>query len=218
MRDARTRFAAAFIAVALVLGILTLVFWNFVRDAVITPIYYSLWVGGLLLNSVPQAIFLGILVLICAVIGLNALANSTGGKGRASRQPPPTPLESRYTHWERLCANMYMGQFSRHLFISDARRLILSVLAFEYRADAHQVEAMLRSGEIVVPERIRSLVLGNDASLSSPALSGIEAWLARLRGTPKADPQVDALLEEIITFVEDHLEIMHVASQPEPRN
>jgi hypothetical protein len=215
MRDARLRFGIAFVAVALALGLVTLIFWDFVRETIITPIYYSLWVGGLLINSVPQAIFLGLLVLLCGGIGLNALSNSVSGRARPSHQSPPTLIESRYLHWERLCANLYMGQFSRHLFVSDARRLILSVLAFEYRLEPRQIETMVRDGEIAMPETIRNLVLGRDEFMTQPALGWVEGLLARLQRTPKEDPQVDTLLKEIITFIEGHLEIMHVANQPE---
>jgi hypothetical protein len=218
MQDARVRIALAFVVVALVLGVLTLIFWNFVRDAIVTPIYYSLWIGGLFINSIPQAVFLVLLLLLCGGIALNALANSMGGRARTPQQGTPAALETRYHHWERLCANLYLGRFSRHLFVSESRRLILSVLSAEYRLEPRQIEALIRERQIDVPESIRKLVQGSDDLLTQPPLSRVQSMLGRLRSAPVDDPEIDALLNEIITFIEGHLEIVHVGNQPESRN
>jgi hypothetical protein len=218
MQDNRLRIGLAFVAVALGLGALTIIFWDFVRETIITPIYYSLWIGGLFINSVPQGVFLVILLIICAIIALNALSNSIGGQPRAAHQSTPATLETRYHHWERMCTNLYLGHFSRHLFAAEARRLILSILAFEYRVEVRQVEAMIRNNQIDLPEGIRKLMLNKDDLPAEPPLSEISRMLKRLRREPIRDPQVDAFMNEIITFIEAHLEIMHVGNEPNTLN
>lgn len=219
MRGTRLKIALAFVGVALGLGILTLIFWDFARSTIITPIYYTVWIGGLVVRSVPQAVFLGVFLLICAAIGLNALAKSMAGDNRRSQQAVVASAETRYHHWERLCSNLYFSRFSRHLFTSEARRLILSVLAFEYRLDVHEVEALVRDGAVDLPETIRALLLGGDDHLTPEQPAGQLTKLARrLRRDIPNDPQVDALLNEIIAFIESHLEIMHVGNQSEPRS
>jgi hypothetical protein len=133
--------------------------------------------------------------------------------------PTPAALETRYHHWERMCANLYLGHFSRHLFSAEARRLILSILAFEYRVEPRQIEAMIRKDQIDLPEGIRKLMQGKEDLPNEPPLGQISRALMRLRGEPIRDPQIDAFMNEVITFIESHLEIMHVGSdEPDTRN
>ncbi len=218
MQDVRLRIAAAFVAVALVLGLLTLVFWEFVRSTIIVPIYYSVWIGGLVLKSIPEAAFLAVFLVLCAIVGLSALGISMSGNAR--RGPPVTasPVETRYHHWERLCANLYFSRFSRNLFTSDARRLIIAVLAYEYRLEPREVEALVRDGQLDLPETIRSVLTGNDELFVEQPLTRLSKTARRFRREAASDPQTDALLNEIVTFIESHLEIMHVGNQPETRN
>ena len=214
----RLRIARAFLLAALLLGALTLIFWDFARDTIITPIYYAVWIGGLVLKSVPDGVFLALLLLVCGGIGLNALANSLGGTKQRSYQAAAASVETRYHHWERLCENLYFSRFSRHLFTSEARRLILALLAFEYRREPAEVEALIRDGQIALPETIRTLVEGGDDLLVEQPLGVLDRLARRLRREAPHDPQIDALMDEINTFIESHLEIVHVGNQPEARN
>ena len=69
------RVIIAVVTVAIIFSILTLLFWTFVRDTIVVPIYYVLWVIGLFLNSVPQGLFAGFLAIIGLVIAFNTLTS-----------------------------------------------------------------------------------------------------------------------------------------------
>ena len=48
-------------------------------------------------------------------------------------------------------------QVNRKLFIGDARKLILSILAYEHGLNTDEVSELAKSGELDLPEGIRSL-------------------------------------------------------------
>lgn len=218
MRSARLKIALAFLLAALLLGVLTLVFWDFARETIITPIYYAVWVAGLVLKSISDGAYLALLLLICGGLGLGALANSVRGKRRQRFQAAAASAETRYHHWERLCANLYFSRFSRHLFLAEARRLIVALLAFEYRRDPDVIAMLVEDGQIALPATIRALLLGGDDLPGTQPFGWRDRLAQWLRREPPSDPQTDALLDEIITFIESHLEIVHVSNQPEARN
>ena len=211
----RTRIVLAFVVVAFAFSIITLLFWDFVRDSIIVPVYYVIWVGGLFLKSIPQSIFIGILVLISLVIGLNTLRNirlqpNTGGGKRK-----PQSVDTRYLHWKRLYDNLYISRFSRTLFNSESRKLILSILAYENGIDSTEAEARTKRGTLNVPDGIRNLLQQRDFPDAAPPsrLQSLRQRLGRIIAPP--NPQVDALVAEVITFVEQHLETPYGGNQHE---
>lgn len=219
MKLDRTRLIVAFLLVALVFSLLTLIFWGFVRDIIIVPIYYSLWLIGLLINSLPQEVYLVALLLISAFISFNTLFRLQIRRDRVDTSYLRTPTETRYSYWKRLTTNLYLSRFSKNLFAAEARKLILTILAHEYRLETSEIEAMIHREQIPVPETIRRLIEEGEFQVVAPPtdrLSQILRWLPLI--TPPREPQLDARMDEIITFIEQHLEIMYVGDTPESRS
>jgi hypothetical protein len=223
MKVDRTRIIVAFLLVALAFSVLTLLFWDFVRDAIIVPIYYSFWIGGLMLNSLPQEAYLAVLVLISAVIGLNTLARLRIRRDQPDVNFIHAPTETRYLYWKRLSTHLYRSRFSKNLFASEARKLVLTILAHEYRLETAEIDALIRRDALPVPETIRRLIEQGEIQIAeqpSDRLSSLLHQIERLlpqTNTPR-EPQIDAHLAEIIAFIEQHLEITYVGDPPESRN
>ena len=157
MKLNKVRIGIALLVVALIFSLLTLLFWGFVRDTIIIPVYYTLWIGGLVLNSIPQAIFAALLAIIGTFIGFNTLRNLPR-QVDVSAAPRTVPQsETRYLHWRRLADNLAVSRFSRNLFVNDSRRLILSILAYEYSLDTAEVSAAIKAGTLDLPANIQSL-------------------------------------------------------------
>ncbi|HVU14573.1 MAG TPA: hypothetical protein VHD90_25020 [Phototrophicaceae bacterium] len=217
----KTRIVLAFVLVFVIFAALTLLFWNTVRDTIIVPIYYFVWVCGLMINSLSQQVFIAILLVILFVIALNTLSSvhlrSTGG----GRQAPKTSADTRYQHWQRLCVNVYASRFSRNLFISESRRLILNILAYERAIKPFEVEALIKSGELRLPDGIRDLFRQRESPDYQEAVPnrGQTALfsLRRLIGQADqpSDPQVERLVNEVIAFVESHLESIYAGNTGE---
>lgn len=220
MKLNRTTISLVFVSVVLFFSILTLLYWDFIRDTIIVPIYYLLWVGSLVLNSIPQAAFLAILIAVSVIIGWNTLEAvrvRQSGEGAERKRPEVT---ARYLHWKRLCANLNSGLFARDTFAWEARRLILSILAYQTGLEIPEVETRVRNGALPVPDSIRELIERRVIRDSRPAPRRIESAILRLRRLflkveSKTDPQVDDRIAEIVSFIENQLEFNHAGSQPQ---
>lgn len=219
----RTRILLAFVGFALFFSVITLVFWGFMRDTILIPVYYVLWIVGLMLNSVPQGAYLAILVILSAVIGLKIFESlhSAQRPPRAVRnQPPPN---TRYVLWSILCTCAPGNWFSKNRLALEARKLVLAILAYEQGIDTTEVETLVRLGKLDLPDAIRNIIQNKaipDAPWSSRLSDRLSGTLDRLRHpfrsaeTPP-DPYVEHLLAELISFVEYHLEITHAGQNPD---
>lgn len=221
MKLGKFRIVLAVLVVALIFGILTLLFWDFVRDTIVVPIYYVVWLGGLVLKSIPQGIFVGILSLIGLLIALNTLSRIQLRRDERNPERGRIQADTRYQHWRRLSDNLYASRFSRNMFFADARKLIVSVLAYEQGIDAAEVTPLMRSGALEVPESIRALFQQSEIQDSMSAPTPSENIVRRLRRrlggqASPLNPQIDSLTADIIGFVEQHLEITYAGNQPEP--
>jgi len=214
MTSNKQKIGIVLFAVILLFSLLTLVYWTFVRDTIIVPIYYSMWVTDLALKSVPQAVFLAILIFICLLIGVNTLLSIRVRQFTRGAVEPPAPNDSRYTVWKRLCSNLYSGTFVQDAFAWEARKLILSIHAYEHGIEINQAEAMIRNGRLPVPAPVKILIeekkIQYFEGVSQPApniIVRLRCWLF-----PVEDPQkklIDDAVTEIVAYVEDLLEIDH---------
>ena len=218
----RVRVVVAVLAVTFIFSILTLLFWTFVRDTIVIPVYYVLWVIGLFLNSVPQGLFAGFLAIIGLVIAFNTLTSLPHRSGGAAPVKAPVQVDTRYQHWRRLSENIYISRFARNLFMSDARKLIVSILAYENGIDAAEVMDLLRADAFDLPDGVRALFQQSDQQDELAAPIPSEPLIQRLRrllrlsnANAPRNPQVEALVADILNFIEYHLETAYAGNQPE---
>jgi hypothetical protein len=216
----KAKVILVFVLLVLFFSILTLIFWDFIRDVIIVPIYYFLWEISLVLKSIPEGIYLALLVFLSVIIGFNTLASVRVEQHtkRLERERPESG--TRYLHWRSLCANMGVNPFTRDRFAWEARKLILSIFAYEQGIDIADAEMLVQMGEVDMPDTIRNLITEKKIPATGFRISRIAravVWLRWLffRIEAENDPQIDALVREIISFVEYRLEINHAGNQPE---
>ena len=216
----KAKIILVFVLLVLLFGILTLIFWDFVRDAIIVPIYYFLWEISLVLKSIPEGAYLALLVFLSVIIGFNTLTGLRVERHtkRLEREQPESG--TRYVHWRLLCANLDVNPFTRDRFFWEARKLILSIFAYEQGIDIADAEMLVQNGNVDAPDTVRRLIIEKRIPAAGPRVSRIArapVWLRRLFIEIEAenDPQIDALVGEIISFIEQRLEINHAGNQPE---
>lgn len=203
------------IVIILLFSLVTLLYWSFVRDTIIVPIYYFLWFGNLVLKSVPQEAYLALVVLVSLVIGVNTLLNMRVRRFTRYVEEVPTQSDSRYNYWRRICSNIYSSPFAQNSFAWEARKLILSILAFRNGVEIAQVELMIRNDVLTVPEPIKILIQEKkiqDFNLLPKSAENIIVRLWRLI-FPVENPQkssIDDAVAEIVAYIEHLLEFDHV--------
>lgn len=205
----KLRLRPYLIPTLVVLGItstLVLIFRETVRQLVVMPMLYFLWLGSLIIRTIPDVVWWSLGLLIGAIIALQALF----GKERAAPEPsyPPRVQErySRLHYWLSMVRLMDASDFSRENFIFELRRLLLSILAYQESSDPAVVAKQVEAGEIVLPEEIRAFVLTRQMG----ALVQPPTFWERLGLSRKKHPvptESDADLERIVKFMEERLEM-----------
>jgi hypothetical protein len=222
MKIDKKRFALVLALVVFVFGVLALFYWNFVRDTIAVPIYYLLWVGDLILRSISQGVYLAFLVLLGIFIGINTVlgirARRTTGEYEQNQFQA-----TRYQHWKNLCTGLSTGRFSREMFASEARKLLLAILAYQENIDISEVEARVRDGTLQVPHPIKHLIQHKEIETPKQTVSIAQKVMFRLRrlfysAESLSNPQIERQVAEIISFIERQLEISHAGNQPESQS
>lgn len=217
----KTRLVFALAASTVIFGILTLIFWEFMRDTVVLPVYDLLRLVNLFLKSVSQEIYLGLLILVSVLIGISALRGGQSRPAVRSSVPDIAKDSARYLLWRRLYNDLSASQFSRNRFAWETRRMILLILADQEGIDASQVEANIINGALSVPESVRHLIRHRHIEVASPASTADPHPVWRLyrflfrQAAPAHAAFVDPHVEEIVAFIEHRLEITHVAASPQ---
>jgi ABC-type multidrug transport system fused ATPase/permease subunit len=210
----KKKIGIVLVVVILLFSLLTLLYWSFVRDTFIVPIYYVIWVGDLALKSVPQQAYLAFLILISLFIGVNTLLSMRVRRFTRGVERIPTQNESRYNYWRKLCSNLYSSPFAQDTFAWEARKLILSIFAYQNGIESAQIEAMIRNDVLSVPEPIRKLIEEKKIQDFNPApkpteniVIRLQRWLFPVEASQKLP--IDDAVTEIVAYIEYLLEVDH---------
>ncbi len=209
----RVEFGLVVLAILVLFGSLAVFFWDFVRDTVVLPLYYVVWVGGLVLNGIPQQAFLALIVVVSLWIALDVLLRAQGAPladQRDSRLPRGT---SRYREWIKR-SGPSSGELAHRTLAGEVRQLILSVLVFQEGLDLAQAERSVADRSLVIPERIRSLIVSKQFQPREANPNRMSRVIRRVRGwldkpIPSDAALVDEQIDEILQFLESRLEMTH---------
>ena len=185
------------LALALLLvGLLSLVFRDFVREAIVTPVAYAVWIVGLLIESLPQAIlwtFFLAIVLFMAIGSLITRPKPAGKAGSvgADRRGQVEVLARRID----LAAG---GYYFRWHLARRLRDLAVDAIAYRQRLTHEQVQQQLEAGTLDMPPAIRAYF---QAELTLGPVSRMSDLRHRLRPRTPAAP-LDLDPEEVVRYLE----------------
>jgi hypothetical protein len=141
----------AFATAALFLGAgLTIFLRDWVREAIVRPIVYFFWAIGLMLQTIDQAVYWGLLIAFCAFVALYALwpEPARGGKPEISR---PGNMHTRYHQWYAFFNNLDESRFAAESLAREFVRFTVMVLAYQENVSPDEVYRQIDSGELPVP-------------------------------------------------------------------
>jgi hypothetical protein len=210
----RIKLGLALLAVLAVFLSLTLFFWDFTRDTLVIPLYYLLWTGSRFFYSIPEQVFLFLLVGISVWIGLNTVGHLPGRAVPEQREHADPAGGSRYRYWKKLCQGLSSRELVRRDLVFETRQLVLAVLAFQEGMDLAGVERGVAGQTLVVPETVRHLIVSRDLVAAAPGgkrmgrASRILQGLFR-RSAPPTAGVLDGQIRESLEFLETRLEMPH---------
>ena len=207
------RFAGwVIVSVLVIFSTLTWFFWDFVRDVIVIPIYYLTWLTGLVLKSIPQAIFLIVLVFACFMIAGSTFIEIQPRQGRRSASRYRYVGGGRYQFWNHLFANLRSSPFSRDDFAFETRKLILSILSYQEGVDIPVIEQWVADQKISVPESVTQLILSKTVAFPIEKENSLSRKLTKFlhrffQKDAQGEQMMDEQAKEIIHFIEVRLEI-----------
>lgn len=181
---------------------LALVLRSFARDSIVTPVLYLLWLGHLLLQSIPQALLWALLLVISLLIFARSLIKGhrpTGEVHKAERDRP-----GQVTVWARRIHMMSRGSYYQWSLARYLRRLFLAVMAYRERLSRERTRVLLGAGKLDVPPRIRLYL---EAALEPTSLRPLNlfARLSQLLRLSKQESALDLDPETVVRFLEEQI-------------
>jgi hypothetical protein len=203
----------ALLLALMALGMLLLVLSarGLIRQMIIIPALYLLWLADLLIQSTPQWLFWAVLVLTALPILLKSLGTGERREARPRALAGGQPRRERVAFWAIQLRLAQRGAYSSARFVEALKRLTLEVLAYREQVSPLQAQQQLETGELDVPREIVTYL--ERGARWTPERAG---WRARLAARlaalfSPARPASDLELENVVRFLEDCLEIKHVS-------
>lgn len=117
--------------VLLATAVLVLALDNFLQDVVIQPLLYTLWFAGLVLSSLHQSVFWGVLLLVALVLILRSLG---GGERSVTAVPEKRyPSQGQVRRWMGLLERAENQRFARWNLAQTLRKLTQETLSPDER-------------------------------------------------------------------------------------
>jgi hypothetical protein len=222
VKDEKLRDRLLLLGLVLIVAIpLALVLSGFARQVIVVPLLYVVWVGRLLVQSIPQfflwAGFL-LIVLILAARSLRAQRSTTKRRRRAREGlEGTTGYSGQVAVWARRVHLAAGGSYYYRWYLAQQLgKLAQDVLAYRRRLAPTQTRPFVTfspegsgRGSDIPPEVRAYLEASWRATLPRPArLPFISRLLHHLRLRPEISP-LDLDPEQVVQFLERELEVGH---------
>ncbi|MCS7061334.1 MAG: hypothetical protein RMN25_09235 [Anaerolineae bacterium] len=161
----RSRWAQ--VALGVLLGLATVVGFaalvtylrEWVRELFAGPLGYAIYLTGLLLRSVPQAVFLGVLIVLGIVMAFKSLGAQTDFSGLPTRRRSEDTRYSRMQRWISYLSEVDRSEYAREKMMFEMRSLVLAALATLERTSPLEIELRIANGTLPAPPEVVEVVL-----------------------------------------------------------
>jgi hypothetical protein len=181
---------------------------NFVRDAIVTPAAYVVWLAGVIIGALPDTYLLGIAIILIVYIAVRSLLRERDEPDH--QRIPHTPTEGSATTWLRKLQLVTKGTYSPQRLEHHIGQLVLRVVAYENRCSMREAGHLIESGQLDMPNELTPYI---QAALSRRLPRTPTIW-ERLKALiighhrPKAtDQNITEELEPMLSYVEKELKI-----------
>jgi hypothetical protein len=198
------QFIAGFVLLAVLIVVLLVT--GLMRSLVVVPVLYIIWVGGQLLDALPQPLLWGVVVFVGVLIALRSLPDLLP-KGKGDPEPPVF-TEGKVMRLTRWFQNASEGEYFRKRLLRDLLAVALAAEGREETINEAQIAALLRSEELGLPEHVRQHLMGALRGGPVERQGGGQFFAS---ATPTARKQIYDAPEviDLIEHLEQELEIHH---------
>ena len=204
----------------IIFGVVAIFFWEFLRETIVLPIYRFAIILRYGINSVPQFVFLFLIVIIGFILAIRALhfafekdaGEEQSGNGYFTSYS--ASYSSRYRYWKMQTAPLGHSEFARNDFVRNTRRLVLELIAHQQHRTWLEVETLAMDGQVSLPPMIEELVCQRTLRRTPRKVNffiGLYETISKRFGVinDRPDPVLDEHINAILQFIEERLEINH---------
>ena len=205
-------FIIAFVVFIAVLG-LAVLYQDQLKDAVLVPMLYLLWVGDLVFKSFDQRCIWLLALVIALALSLSF--------SRRTKEPVEDHRKSTSNHyltggrirfWRGQIRVGSSAVYASGYRRSELRRLVIKTLAYREGVSNEEIKEQLHSGGLNVPPEV-SYILGLDDTQDSSdqpvdLMKRIEGWFGQIKlrfGVSEFSP--DPRIEKIAEYLEKLMEV-----------
>ena len=134
------------------LALIALLIRGFVREIIVVPLLYGLWIAGLILQSAPQVLLWSLFILVALIAASRSLIAPRLSVRRRRQGASHT---GRLGEWAMLIDLARGDALSRWRLAHRLEELAIQTLAEHERAPVDQVRQRLRNGKANVPPEIQ---------------------------------------------------------------
>jgi hypothetical protein len=193
--------AALFWLALLLVGLLALAISGMVRELVVIPLLYLLWLAGVLVDSLPQALlWIGFLATAVFV----AWKSLSVPRARPPLRQIPSPSRAPAMIWTSLFQRAADDRYVRWLLAQRLGQLALELLSSQDQSAARGLWYYLRDETTEMPPSVRAyLQAGTQIYLPAPG-RWWRWWPWGTRAEPQRDP-LDLDPAEVVQYLEEWL-------------
>lgn len=183
-----------------------------VREAIVVPVLYILWLGRLFLQSVPQSLLWALFLMVGLVVAVRSFRAARGSTQHSI--PPRRVRGGAYSGpvwtWQRRIHLVARGSYYEWYLAQHLGRLAQEVLVTRERLAPGQIKLhhLFSDGGLDAPPEVRAYLEAGLGSLPprSVRFPRLARLLRRFRPPAQASP-LDLDPERVVQFLERQLEV-----------
>jgi hypothetical protein len=181
--------------ILLLAGLVAPVLRDLVREVLVLPLLYILWIGRLIVDTIPQLILWGGVLTIFLIIMIISLLETKKSR-QATRKAAKEPQE-RIKGWADLIHKAAWDDYFKWRLAQHLQKLTLDAIAHDRGQSPKQIKQQLRRGELDIPPELQAYFQASLTSLGQ--LAGPKRLFQ-----PKAPPSpLDLDLAKVVEFLEN---------------
>jgi hypothetical protein len=181
-------------------GLLTLVIGDWLRQVIVIPLLYVVWIGRLIFESISQLVIWVLFLLILLPLALKSLFKEK--PPAAAVQPPEMLPSKRIGDWLYLLRQAHKDIYYRWQLAQQVQKLTVSALAQAERISPRLARQRLAEGDLDMPPELQAYLQAGVISFAH-----VVTPKARLRPWQQSKPSpLDLDPARAIKFLEDNFD------------
>jgi hypothetical protein len=188
-------------------------FRSFLMNYIIEPIALLFWAVWRILSSVDQNLYWIVLIIICAILVIRLIPSEKEGPPSPSyiyTYKPPNRVE----YWQTIIDESSLGKHKSEYLRNRIKELTMTVIAQVGQPATAEPDEIVAAGIPSLPPEARQYLFPSNGEAGISSIKNqlnhnvfLPGWLQRWRS--KHVHQNNAMLDEILTWMETELEIDH---------